>query len=64
MLAKQPCKITLTTDKTAHEYEVKGSNKTTRILTHDEGEMFQFSIEGDSADMHVSNVEIMLTVSK
>lgn len=64
LLAKQPCNIKLTTDKTAHEYEVKGSNKTTRILTHDEGEMFQFSIEGDSADMHVSNVEIMLTVSK
>ncbi len=63
LISKQPCAVVLKTDKGENRYEISGSLKTQKIITHDEGEMVQFKIESSVGDAYIANVEIAISVS-
>ena len=64
LIAKNPCKLTVKTEFGEHTYDVKGSEKTITVLTHAQGEMFQFEIESNSDVASIVNIEINLSVSR
>ena len=64
LISKKPCKLILKTDLGESKYDVAGSDKTNLIITHNEGEMFQFGIESDSSEAYIADAEISLVVSR
>lgn len=64
MLAKQPCKVVVRTDKFEQEYDVNGTSKTTTILPNLEGEMFQIGFISELDIAQISNAEIEVSITE
>lgn len=64
LISKYDCKIIVKTDKESREFDIKGKESTTTIQPNITGEMFQFTIETNSAYAEIAVPEITIGVSR